>query len=171
MNWGVVAQHFGADVRTLMHDCYIVLRGEFVPETGYFIDPNTLRARRVDVGHRVLQHGYLIGRLTADEFHTRMDLVPDGTESVRNAIVRVARAPVIGLFADRRDAERCRDTILSGAIGSGVELENGPLGTELRVSRAESAGSVATTIASNAGAVISVGGLPIQGGTVSASSS
>src|SRR5947209_1355929 len=48
LNWGQVAQHFGADVRILMHGCYIVLQGEFVPETGYFIDPQTLRARRVD---------------------------------------------------------------------------------------------------------------------------
>jgi hypothetical protein len=165
LNWGDVARRYSADVRVLMHDGYIVLRGEFIPETGYFIDPDTLRASRVDVGQRVLRHGYLVGRLTASEFHVQLDLIPDsdGTD-LDGAIVRVVRGPVIGVFSDRRDAERCRDSILSGSIGSGVSLQDGPLGTEIHVRTAEIAGRVATSIASFGGAVISVGGVPIATG-------
>jgi hypothetical protein len=162
MNWGEVARRYGTDVRVLMHDSYIVFRGEYVPETGYLIDPETLRARRVDVGQRTLQHGYLIGRLTADEFRVRLEMIPEsGTDALENVIVRVTRGPVIGVFADRRDAERCRDAVLGGAIGSGVSLTNGPLGTEIWVRTAEIAGRVATTIAAFGGAVISAGGVPI----------
>jgi hypothetical protein len=170
LNWGEIAQRFGADPRVLMHGCYIVLQGEFVPETGYFIDPRTLRARRVDVGQRVLEHGYLIGRLTADEFRVPLDLLPDGGESALNPVIRTAKGPIIGLFSDRRAAERCRDSLLSGALGSGVTLQDGPLGFELRVDTAEIAGRVATTIASHAGAIISVAGVPVQGGAGSAAS-
>jgi hypothetical protein len=168
LNWGTVAQRYGADVRTLMHDGYIVLAGEYVPETGYFVDPQTLRARRVDVGQRVLEHGYLIGRLTADEFPMRLEMAPEGDGRLENVVVRRARGPVIGLFADRRDAERCRDTIVSGAIGSGVMLEDGPLGTELRVASADVAGRVATAISGHGGAVISVGGAALTPGMTSA---
>jgi hypothetical protein len=165
LNWGTVADRFGADVRTLMHDSYIVLAGEYVPETGYFIDPQSLRARRADVGQRLLEHGYLIGRLTANEFRIDLDMLPEGEGSgIANAVVRTTRGPLIGLFSDRRDAERCRDSILSGSIGSGVSLQDGPLGTELRIDTAETAGSVATAIASNGGAVISIAGVPFHSG-------
>jgi hypothetical protein len=162
LNWGEVARRYGADVRDLMHDSSIVLRGEYVPETGYLIDPDALRARRVDVGQRVLRHAYLIGRLTASEFHVQLDLIPNSEPAeLDGAIVRVTRGPVIGVFPDRRDAERCRDSILSGSLGSGVSLQDGPLGTEVHVRTAEVAGRVATSIASFGGAVISAGGVPI----------
>lgn len=166
MNWGAVAQRYGVDVRVLMHDGYIVLAGEFAPETGYLLDPSTLQARPVDVGYRVLTHSYLIGRLTADEFRVRLKLTAGGQGAVENAVIRITRGPVVGLFADRLDARRCRDTILSGSIGSAISLLNGPIGTELRVGRCDMAGRVATTIAAHSGAVIAVAGNPLEPATV-----
>lgn len=166
MNWGTVAQRYGVDVRTLMHDGYIVLAGEFAPETGYLLHPVTLQARAVDVGHRVLTHGYLIGRLTADEFRVRLDPAADGDGRVENAVIRVTRGPIVGLFADGLDARRCRDSILSGSIGSAISLLDGPIGTELRVGRCDIAGRVATTIAAHSGAVIAVAGAPLEPATV-----
>jgi hypothetical protein len=163
LNWGAVAQRYSVDPRLLMHGSYIVLAGEYVPETGYFIDPRTLQARHVDVGQRIFQHGYLIGRLTADTFSVALDMTPDnGSGDVENVVVRRTTGPVIGLFSDWRDAARCRDSIVSGSIGSGVTLQEGPLGTELRVDVTETAGQIATSVASRGGAVISVGGTPVR---------
>lgn len=157
LNWTVVAHRLGIDVRILEHDGVIVLAGEYVPAPGFVIDPDTFLARSARVGDRVLYHSYFVGELTASEFHIQLSLDPD-PGSVPNAVVRSASAPVIGLFGDRTSAERARRKIVDGSIGYGVSMQQGPLGAELRVARADDPGRVATVIASHRGAVISVGG-------------
>jgi hypothetical protein len=157
LNWADVADRIRVDPRILEHDGSIVLAGEYVPAPGFVIDPATFLARSARVGDRVLYHSYFIGELTASEFGLKLSVDPD-SGSVPNAVVRTASAPVIGLFKDSADAERARRQVMEGSIGYGVSVQQGPLGTELRVARTENAGRVATVLAAHRGAVISVGG-------------
>ncbi len=168
LNWGVVAQRFGTDVRKLMQSCFVVLPGEFMPEDGYFLHPDTLAAEATSVGQRARRAGYLIGRLAAQELRAKLQVLPVGDPQNENVVIRTAGGPIIGLFSSRRHAEKCRDAILSGSIGSGMSIEDGPLGSELRVNELRIAGVVATCIAGHAGAVISVGGRALHPGTGSA---
>lgn len=160
LNWALVSERTGIDVRILEHDGAIVLAGEYVPAPGYAIDPTTFLARSAHIGDRVLYHSYFIGELTASEFGLRLSVDPD-SGSVPNAVVRTATAPVVGLFQDSIDAERARRQIVEGSVGYGVSVQRGPLGSELRVARTENPGRVATVIACHHGAVISVGGEPL----------
>ncbi len=157
LNWTVVAEKTGIDVRVLEHDAAIVLAGAYVPAPGFVIDPVTFLARSARIGARVLRHSYFVGELTASEFHVALPLDPD-IGSVPNAVVRTASAPVIGLFASPLDAERARRHIIEGSTGYGVTSVESALGTELHVARTDDPSRVATVIAGNHGAVISVGG-------------
>ncbi|HEX6506463.1 MAG TPA: hypothetical protein VF221_02420 [Chloroflexota bacterium] len=157
LSWSRVAEQTGIEVRILEHDGSIVLAGEYVPAPGFVIDPTTFLARSAKTGDRVLHHSYFVGELTAAEFGLQLRLDPD-PGSVPNAVVRSARAPVIGLFPDAQDAQRAKRQIVEGSIGYGVSIQQDALGTELRVSRADAAGRVASVIATHHGAVISVGG-------------
>jgi hypothetical protein len=123
----------------------------------------------VFVGQRVIRGGYVIGRLAAQELRSKLELTSETSRPTGRVIARRAGGPVIGLFRTRRQAEKCHDAILSGSIGSGVSLQDGPLGSELHVTEVESAGAVATCVAAHAGAVISIGGHPVRPGTGSAS--
>lgn len=161
LNWGVVAERLGVDRRVLEHDGIIVLAGEYFPEEGYFLDPVTLTARHVDVGDMALRHGYLLGDLTIRDFRVQIPLNLDSGSRGRT-VVRPAGGPLIGLFPRDVDAQRAKQQVLRGSLGTGLVTEEGPLGVELRVERAELAGRVATVIASNGGAVISVGGKPMR---------
>lgn len=161
LNWGAVAERLGVDRRVLQHDGQIILRGEYFPESGYFIDPSTLLARFVDVGEIALAHGYFIGELTMNEFGIKPELAPQEPGLSHPVIPAPSSAPIIGLFADERGAGRARDRILRGSIGAELSSEVGPLGVELRVGRSERGGAVATVIAAQAGAVISIGGTAV----------
>jgi hypothetical protein len=164
LNWGVVANRLGIDRRVLEHDGFIVLPGDFFPSEGYFIDPNTLLGRHVDVGDIALRSGYFIDVLTLNEFAIQ---VPVGGMSAPTGKPVIARrdGPVVGLFADVELAERARRRILRGSLSSDLRIEQGPLGVELRVDRPVAAGSVATIIAGHGGAVLSVGGRELLSGT------
>jgi hypothetical protein len=157
MNWTLVSERTGVDVRILEHDGSIVLAGEYVPAPGFVIDTVTFLARSAHIGDRVLYHSYFIGELTASEYGLKLSLDPD-SGSVPNAVVRTASAPVIGLFTYMADADRARRQVMEGSVGYGLYVQEGPLGTELRIARTENAGRAATVIACHHGAVISVGG-------------
>ena len=75
--------------------------------------------------------------------------------------MRSEAGPIIGLFPSVQQAARARRAILQGAVGAGLRSEEGPLGVELRVERPELPGMVATLIASNGGAVISIANRPV----------
>jgi hypothetical protein len=160
MNWANVADRIGVDVGILEHDGCIVLAGEYVPAPGFVVDPSTFLARSARTGDRVLRHSYFIGEITASEFGLKLSVDPD-SGSVPNAVVRTTAGPIIGLFQDSGDAERARRQIMEGSIGYGVSVQQGPLGTELRVARTENAGGVASVMASHHGAVISAGGVAL----------
>lgn len=157
LNWARVADRIGVDLEILEHDGCIVLAGEYVPAPGFVIDPATFLARSARIGDRVLYHSYFIGELTASEFGLKLSVDLD-SGSVPNAVVRTTPGPIIGLFGDGADAERARRQLMEGSIGYGVSMQHGPLGTELRVARAENTGGVATVMASHHGAVIAVSG-------------
>jgi hypothetical protein len=157
LNWTPVAEKLSVDLEILEHDGCIVLAGEYVPAPGFVIDPTTFLARSARIGDRVLYHSYFIGELSANEFRLKFAVDPD-SGSVPNAVVRTASGPIIGLFADSLDAERARRQLMEASMAYGVSMQQGPLGTELRVARTENAGGVATVMASHHGAVISVGG-------------
>jgi hypothetical protein len=157
LNWGTVSQQLGLDLQVLKHDGRIMVAGEFVPEGGVVIDPHTFRALRAHIGSRVFGHAYFVGELTLDEH--RLQLPVEGNlPQDANVIVRAEGGAVIGIFADGQQATRAKRQIIRGSIGAGVTLEQGPLGMELRVARSDAAGRVATVIASQGGAVISIGG-------------
>jgi len=157
LSWTKLARTLDIDPRVLRHEGAIVLTGEYVPEAGLLIDATSLSALQVHTGDRALSHSYFIGEVTMSQFllHIRLDA---GGSAVAYPIVRTASAPIIGLFAGERDANRAREQIMQGSIGSGLSLDSGSLGIELRVQHASVAGRVATVIASHRGAVTSVGG-------------
>lgn len=161
MNWRVVADHLGMDHRLLEHSGSIVLAGEYFPEAGYFLDPATLEAQYVDVGQVSLRRGYFLGKLPTSSFNGSFRL-RSRQQSVDHPIVRRDTAPVIGLFFDRTAAERARSRLVRGSLASGISLEEGPLGIELRIQRASLPGRVATVLASEGGAVISIGGEAVR---------
>lgn len=160
LNWGTVADRLGVDRRILQHEGCIVLAGEYFTEAGNFLEPASLEAHQVDVGDIALRHGYFLGALTLGDFH--IWLRPGDSPSVRHPVIpSPPKGPMIGLFADTRDAARAKRKIVQGALGSGVSLQDGPLGVELRVERAEVGGRIATVICGHAGAVIAIDGSPI----------
>ena len=160
LSWTKLAQALDIDPRVLRHEGAIVLTGEYVPEAGLLIDARTFSALQVHTGGRALSHCYFIGEVTMSQFLLHIRLGAPGS-AVAYPIVRTAGAPIIGLFAGERDANRAREQIVQGSIGSGLSLDSGPLGIELRVRHASVAGRVATVIASHRGAVTSVGGQPL----------
>jgi len=160
LSWTKLAQALDIDPRVLRHEGAIVLTGEYVPEAGLLIDARTFSALQVHTGGRALSHCYFIGEVTMSQFLLHIRLAAPGS-AVAYPIVRTAGAPIIGLFAGERDANRAREQIVQGSIGSGLSLDSGPLGIELRVRHASVAGRVATVIASHRGAVTSVGGQPL----------
>lgn len=162
LNWGTVAEGLGVDVRILEHEGLIVLAGEYFPEAGFFIDPQTLDAQHVDVGDSALRHGYFIGNLTAREFKDRLRLIAAGRPAGL-PVMRRQGGPIIGLFADELQAKRAKSAVLQGAVGAGIRSEAGPIGVELRVERPMQPGAVASLIASHGGAVISIGGATVAG--------
>jgi len=161
LSWTTVVERLGIDPRVLQHEGAIVLAGEYFAESGYFLSPPSLQARRVDVGDIALRHGYFIGSLTAGQFHLRMPAGGGGRSALHPVIPSPPRGALIGLFTDPGDAERAKRKIVQGALGSGVAIQRGPLGVELRVERADLPGRVATVICAHAGAVISIGGTPV----------
>ena len=157
LSWTKLARTLDIDPRVLRHEGALVLTGEYVPEAGLLIDATSLCTVRVHTGDRALSHSYFIGEVTMSQFllHIRLDAAGS---AVAYPIVRTASAPIIGLFAGERGANRAREQIVQGSIGSGLSLDSGPLGIELQVRHASVAGRVATVIASHRGAVTSVGG-------------
>lgn len=162
LNWGAVADQIGADRRVLEHDGQIVLTGEYFPEAGFFINPQTFDARHVDVGDMALRSGYFLGDLSVSEFHIQVPIGP-AFRLIGKPVIVPQDGPVIALFATQMEADRARRKILQGSLGSGISSEAGPLGVELRVARPELTGRVATVIASQGGAVVSVAGRTFGG--------
>jgi hypothetical protein len=161
LNWSVVARDLEVDERVLRHDGCVVLTGEYFPAAGYAIEPTTMRVRFVDVGDMALNAVYFVGKITMDGFH--LDLpVTESRGEIHHPVVHRDTGPIIGLFIDPNDAERAKREILQGSLGSGVSLGKGPLGTELRVRTASLAGRVATVMAGEGGAIISVSGKAID---------
>jgi len=151
------------DLRVLEQEGQIVLQGEYFPSDGYFIDPDSFATQSVGVGDKAPRHGYFLGRLTVRDLSKR--LVPTVPERRTGLpITRDQRGPIIGLFSSEQQAKRARSAILQGAVGAGLRSESGPLGVELRVERPEQPGIVASLIAANGGAVISVAGQSIARG-------
>jgi hypothetical protein len=162
LNWQAVSARLGMDLRILEHEGQIVLEGESSPSDGFFIDPDSFAVISVGVGDKVPRHGYFLGRLTVRGLSERLaPTIPETGAGL--AITRELRGPVIGLFASEQQAKRARTAILQGSMGAGLRLEPGPLGIELRVARPEQLGMVATLIAANGGAVISIAGKSIAG--------
>lgn len=162
LNWLTVAERFAMDVELLEHEGLIVLAGEYFPAAGVFIDPDAFTVQHVDVGDMALRHGYFIGNITIRDFS---EGVPAPLPRSRSGlpVIRAEGGPIIGLFPSSQQAARARSAILQGAVGAGVRSEEGPLGVELRVERPELPGIVATVIATNGGAVISIGNRPVAG--------
>jgi hypothetical protein len=161
LNWSVVARDLEVDERVLRHDGCIVLTGEYFPAAGYCIVPSTMQARFVDVGDMALSPMYFIGKITMDGFHLELPSMSPQSE-IHHPVVHRDTGPIIGLFIDPNDAERAKREIFQGSLGSGVSLGKGPLGTELRVRTTQSPGRVATVMASEGGAIISVSGRAID---------
>jgi hypothetical protein len=161
LNWQVLAERLAVDRRVLEHDGVIVLAGEYFPEEGFFFDPSTLTAQPADVGDIALQHGYFLGDLAIRDFRVRIPLGRP-TRLHGHPIIRHEAGTIIGLFPSEIETRRARQQILQGSLGSGLSQEAGPLGVELRVEHPELPGRVATVIAANGGAVISVSGKPVR---------
>src|SRR5947209_12031719 len=161
LNWQVVAEQLGVDLRILRHDGLIVVAGEYFPAVGYFFDPATLQGRRVDVGDIALHHGYFVAEITLRQFKASVPSGENAASSLKRMIPSTGRGPVIGLFADAQEASRARERILRGSLGAGTTVDDSPLGIELRVSRPLMTGRVASVIASHGGGVIAIDGRPV----------
>jgi len=160
LNWQIVAAALGVDPRVLEHDGSIALQGDYFIESGYFIDPQTLRGRHVDVGDRALRPGYFVSDLTVSQFRLSIPVELDVEESI--VAPPAVSGAIVGVFADEAQARRARNRLLDGALAGRVVLRNGPLGLELRVERASLPGRAAGVIASHGGAVVSVEGRPVS---------
>lgn len=158
LNWAAVASQLGIDHRVLEHDGQIILTGEYFPEAGFFIDPQTFDARAVDVGEIALRSGYFLGDLSVSEFHIQMPVRREVPRPAGKPVIVPQAGSVIGLFTTQIEAERAKRKIMQSSLGSGIAVEHGPLGVELRVAHPEISGRVATIIASQGGAVVSVAG-------------
>lgn len=162
LNWATVARGLGIAREVLEHEGIIVLAGEYFPESGFFFDPDTLQAQHVDVGDVALRHGYFLGNITARDFGEWYPLTSTSTPASGVSVIHRERGAIIGLFSNQRAAQRAKSAVMQGALGAGVRVEDGPLGSELTVERPELPGAVATAIASHGGAVISIGGRPVR---------
>jgi hypothetical protein len=161
MNWGGVGKRLGIDLRLLSRDGAIVLAGEYFPESGYVIDPATLAARFADVGEIALRNCFFLGELAMREFRVHIPVEQASGVASHPVIPSGWHSSVIGLFADETQAKRAKQRLLDGSLGSGLALQEGPLGIELRVERPLLGGRVASVIAGHGGAVISVDGVPL----------
>jgi hypothetical protein len=161
LSWATVSRGLDIDLELLEHEGIIVVAGDYFPESGFLIDPVSLLGQHVDVGDMALRHGYFLGNITARDFATWFPLAPTRPGGSGLPVIRRARGAIIGLFPNRRAAERAKAAVMQGALGAGVRLEDSPLGCELRVDRPELPGTVATIMASHGGAVISIGGEPV----------
>jgi hypothetical protein len=165
LNWQVVASRIGIDPSVLQRVGTIVLAGEYFPEGGFVLDPATFQARWVDVGQMTLHHCYFLGDLAIRDYHLDLDIVTPPPPHGR-PIAPVTRGAIIALFGDRTTAERVKRRVLANSLGSGLRIEDGPLGPELHVQHPELPGRVATTIAAEGGAIISIGGHPVGPSTI-----
>jgi hypothetical protein len=103
-------------------------------------------------------NGYFLDELAIRGVRHRLQGGLEWAGNLHPVVPERKKGPIIGLFRDRLDAERARDRVLQGSIGSATSIVDGPLGIELRVERPELAGRVATVMASHGGAIISIGG-------------
>ncbi|PZS07989.1 MAG: hypothetical protein DLM70_03030 [Chloroflexi bacterium] len=167
LNWQSVAERVGVDTAVLQRDGLILVAGEFFPTPGCFFDPVTLRSRRVDVGDIALRHGYFLTESTIRA--SRPDLTVDGNAlpGFKTVIPSIGKGAVIGLLPSLTAARQTKDRILRGSLGAGIAIEQTPLGTEMRVSKPQQPGRIATTIASHGGGVIAIDGPPVGGSGVS----
>lgn len=161
LNWTSVADRLGLDRRFLEHDGAIVLAGEYFPEAGYFLDPVTLKARFVDVGEIALRRGYFLGELALRDTDAALTLDTSPAMAAHPIVLRDS-GPIIGLFNRPDAAERACRRLLRGSLAAGIVTAEGPLGIEVHIRHAELPGRVASVIAGEGGAVISVGGQTIQ---------
>jgi hypothetical protein len=161
LNWRTVADRLGIDPPLLQRAGIIVVAGEYYPEGGYALDPATLRAHFVDIGDMAFRHCYFLGDVAIRDY--RLDLEIETVELPSGArVIPVTRGSLIGLFGNRLGAERAKSRILRGSLASGLTIEDGPLGPELHVRRPELPGRVATAMASEGGAIISIAGKPVS---------
>lgn len=163
LSWATVAQGLGLDLEMLLHEGIIVLAGQYFPESGFFFDPKTLEAQHVDVGDIALRHGYFLGNMTARDFAEWYPLASKSPRAPGVPVVHQTQGTIIGLFSDRRAAQRAKTAVLQGALGAGLRLEDSALGCELIVARPREPGAVATAMAAHGGAIISIGGQPVSG--------
>ncbi|HEX8918070.1 MAG TPA: hypothetical protein VF898_06185, partial [Chloroflexota bacterium] len=113
-------------------------------------------------GDIAFHHSYFLGELAIRNFRSRiepLDVVPPDGQPV---IPRVPVGPLIALFNDDVAVARSRQRILEASIGSGISAQKGPLGPELRVEQTTLPGRVATVMAGHGGAVLSIGGIPVD---------
>lgn len=162
LNWAVVSEHLGVDQRVLAHDGMIVVAGEYFPEKGYFIDPASMQALHVHQGDMAMVHGYFLGEVTMNQFGVQLPVRARPADSGR-MVVPHETGPVIGLFTDRSDAERARNKIMRTSLGTDLAIDDGPLGSQLRVGNPQLPGRVATVMTSFGGAIVSIAGKPTTG--------
>jgi hypothetical protein len=157
LHWGAVADQLAVERYILEHDGAIVLPGEYFPEAGFALDPETLTARHVDVGDMALRPAFFIGDMTVSEFRPRLPL-GQWESVVGTPVIVPLKGAVIGLFASRTEADRAKRKIVQGSLGTGISIVDGPLGIEMRIGRPELTGRIATIIAGHGGSVLSIGG-------------
>jgi hypothetical protein len=162
LNWAAVSAHLGVDQRVLAHDGMIVVAGEYFPEKGFFIDPASMEALHVHQGDMAMSHGYFLGEVTLNQFGVSLPVEARPADS-RLVVVPHETGPVIGLFADRSDADRARNKIMRTSLGTDLGIEDGPLGSQLRVGNPQLPGRVATVMTSFGGAIVSIAGKPTTG--------
>jgi hypothetical protein len=158
LNWGRVAQELDIPLQVLEHNGAIVLAGEYVPSRGYVLDAVSGLGREVQPDDLAYTNGYFLDEIAMRGVRHRLPAGLDWSGKLHPVVPGRKKGPIIGLFRDRLDAERARNRILQGSIGSGTSVEDGPLGAELRVERPQLGGRVASVIASHGGAIISIGG-------------
>ncbi|GAC1462592.1 MAG: hypothetical protein PVSMB7_02960 [Chloroflexota bacterium] len=161
LHWQYVADALQVDRHVLEHDGLIMVAGEYFPAPGYFIDPSTMRSQRVDVGDIALIHGYFLGQATVRQFNVRLEPAQAASPGYRHIIPSPRKGQMIGLFVDVDDAVRAKDRIVRAALASGVAVERGPLGIEVRVARPQQPGRVAGIIAGHGGGVIAIDGVSV----------
>ncbi|MGH2449281.1 MAG: hypothetical protein ACRDFS_11860 [Chloroflexota bacterium] len=157
LNWAVVAEHLEVERRILEHEGSIVLPGEYFPESGFFLDPVSLRGRHVDVGDVALRPVYFLGDLSVSEFRISIQLEQTSPASGQ-PIVPTSRGTIVSIFADEATAMRAKRRLLHGSLATGISTKKREGGVEMRIEHPELEGRVASVVAGYGGAVISIGG-------------
>lgn len=157
LSWQVVADRLGLDRAVLEHDGTLIFPGEYFPEAGFVINPDTLEARHVDVGDIALRPGYFLGDSVVGEQLLRLPRAGEPEVAV-HPIIPYAQGPVVALFLDAAQAEHARRRLLRGSLAAGVSTRRANDAIEVRVDRAQLVGRVATLLASHGGAIVTVGG-------------